>query len=106
MNKFTNNEKEQIIILLQDKIPKGFSLNNSVDLQLDNDNYQVCTIKKDKISILYLLIPSDSLTNIHEERVGRLCKKYDFQFGHYVKCDKNEKNITDIFVSSEINRLK
>lgn len=106
MTKFTNNEKEQIIILLKDKIPSGFSLNDSVDLQLENDNYQVCTINKDKIKILYLLIPSDSFTNIHEERVGRLCKKYDFQFGHYVKCDRTEKIITNISVSSEIDRLK
>jgi hypothetical protein len=106
MTKFTNNEKEQIIILLKDKIPLGFSLNDSVDLQLENDNHQVCTINKDKIKILYLLIPNDSSTNIHEERVGRLCKKYDFQFGHYVKCVRTEKIITDISVSSEIDRLK
>jgi len=106
MTKFTNDEKERIIILLKDKIPTGFSINDSVDLELENDIYQVCTINSDRLRILYLLIPDDSFTSIHEERVGRLCKKYDFPFGHCVKCIKDKKNITDIDVSSEIDKLK
>ncbi len=106
MTTFEKIEKEQILHLLQDKIPAGFSLNDTVDLQLDNHNYQVCTITKDRIKILYLLIPIDFHTKTHEEHVGRLCKKFDFAFGHYVKCDRDEKGIAAITISPEIDRLK
>lgn len=106
MTKFTIDEKEHIMVLLKNKIPEGFSLSDSLDLKLDNDTYQICSINTDKIKILYLLIPSDSLTSIHEVRVGRLCKKYNFQVGHYVKCDREGKTITGISVSSEIDGLK
>lgn len=106
MSAFNKNEKEQILALLKDKIPTGYSLNGFAELQLDSDNYQVYTIYQEKIKILYLIILSDSLTTVHEAQVGRLCKKYDFQMGHYVKCDRDEKGISGIFVSSEIDKLK
>ena len=105
MTIFNIIEKEQILHLLQGKIPAGFSLNDNVDLQLDNHTYQAFTITNDKIKILYLLINTDPLTNIHEENIGRLCKKYDFAFGHYVKCISGEKGIDSITVSTEIDRL-
>lgn len=107
MTSFTDKEIAEILKAINEKKPQGFSLNEIHDLELDDKYFQACSVNSGVINILYLIIPNDKVSNHHEVIVGRLCKKYKYTYGHFVKCSKNIGNqLWAIDFSKEITPLK
>jgi hypothetical protein len=108
MKLLSKNQKEYIMneIKMRSDFPSGFAINDVIDVELESRVYQVCSANAHPVKLLFLLIPNDSHYGVHETTVSRLCKKYGYDLGHYIKWDLIDNKIKVLFYSKELEKAK
>lgn len=105
MKNLTASEKKSVIDSLNQKYKiynVNLTISDSLNLQLNGIEYEVCSAISDKVKVLFVLFNSTDHSD-KERIIKELCKTYGYDIGHSVHYQFNNNTFIDTVLSNEIS---